>query len=122
MNLDKLKRLGIPLLLALFVGTGCATGGGGGSVGVYGGAYYYDDYWYGGGGYYPGEIPGDVGPLPPHPAHPIALPPGGGAHPENPIANPPKAEVTPNAKARTASAPRAAPAMRSGGGRGGGRR
>jgi hypothetical protein len=116
--LDKLKRIGLPLLLALFVGTGCATGGAGGNVDIHAGAYYYDDWWYGG-GYY-GDI--DVGPLPPHPAHPIALPPGGGAHPANPIANPPKAEVTPSAKARTASAPRAAPTMRGGGGRGGGRR
>ena len=75
----------------------CATEGTG-STAVYG-SLWYDDPWYGYGYGYGGgcciDYPGDVGP--PHPEHPIALPPGqGGAAPSNPIATPPKAEAKPS--------------------------
>jgi len=62
----------------------CATEGAvGGSVELYGGAYY-DDWWYGGGCCV--DYPGDIGPPPPRPEHPIAKPPP--ATPSHPIASP----------------------------------
>ena len=61
-----------PVLAALVVGS-CATDGTV-SGGFYYGGYYYDDPWYVGGGCCV-DYPGDIGPPPPRPEHPIAKPP-----------------------------------------------
>ncbi len=83
----------------------CATEGGG-SAGFYGG-YYYDDIWYGGGGCCI-DYPNDIGP--PHPEHPIVLPPGESSRPKpsHPIASTPS---------RPMPSPRPAATPRGGGGR-----
>jgi hypothetical protein len=119
-----MKRLGA-VLIALFLPAGCATEGTSGTVGVgyyHGG--YYDDWWYGSGGCCV-DYPGDIGPPPPRPEHPIALPPGSTPRPEHPIATPPKAEPRTSAATSTRSSmpsprPAAGGGMRGGGG--GGRR
>ena len=84
----------------LLVGS-CATDGAGGGVDLYGG-FYYDD-WYAGGCCV--DYPGEIGPPPPRPEHPIANPPQ--PKPSHPIATPPMSRPMP--------APR--PMARGGGGR-----
>jgi hypothetical protein len=93
----------------LVLASACTTVGDTG-VSFYGSAFYYDDPWYWNGCCY--DPPDSIGPPPPRPAHPIALPPEG-ARPENPIADPPR--VTPQS-----SSTRATPMPRAGGMRGGG--
>ena len=115
-----MKRHIAVLLVALLLPAGCATDGTSGTVGV---GYYYggytDDWWYGSGGCCV-DYPGDIGP-PPHPAHPIVLPPGSAPRPENPIATPPKAEprASPTTSSRSSMPsprPAAGGGMRGGGG------
>jgi hypothetical protein len=91
----------------------CATDGTpSGGVDVYGG-FYYDDYWWYGGGGCCVDYPGDIGP-PPHPAHPIVLPPGGEPpKPTQPIAKPP----TPSQPIASRPMPSPRPSMGGGGGR-----
>jgi hypothetical protein len=87
---------------------GCATEG----SANYGAYYYSDGPWYDS-WYYGGccvDRPDDIGPIGPHPEHPIARPPGGGERPSQPIATP------------RASSPSPRPAMSGGGFRGGGGR
>jgi uncharacterized membrane protein YgcG len=115
---------------------GCATEGPV-DASFYGGVVYYDDLWYGGAwaGACCVDLPDEVGP--PHPEHPIALPPGSsGARPANPIANPgdaarPSQPIASQPKASTSQSSRSMPAPRAaagggmrggGGGRGGGGR
>jgi hypothetical protein len=108
---------------ALLLGS-CATDGthAADSAGAWYSDYYDPWYWGGGGWVYPPDIAG-----PPHPEHPIVLPPGSAPRPEHPIATPPSASVPtptppiasqpsrPTASPRPAPMPR--PAMRGGGGR-----
>ena len=97
------------LVPALLLGS-CASDG---TASAGAGAWYADYYdpWYWGGGAWV-DSPDFVGP-PPHPEHPIALPPGSSApRPENPIASPPS---RPSVSPRPTPMPR--PAMRGGGGR-----
>ena len=103
----------IALAVLLAFPVGCATEG---SVDVGVGFYgsYWEDPWYWSGCCV--DPPGSIGP-PPHPEHPIALPPDA-PRPSHPIANAPEAKPTqPAATQRSAPSPR--PAMRSGGGGGG---
>ena len=117
-----MKRTLLAALLAssLLAGS-CATDGTGAvGVGVYDGFYYDDPWWYyGSGGWWAGDGPGDIGPPPPRPEHPIANPPGG-PRPEQPIARPDPPKATPTPRASTTMSrpmPSARPAMRGGGGR-----
>jgi len=85
----------------------CATEGTG-SVGV--GVGYYDtwyDPWYVGGSCCV-DYPGDVGPPPPRPEHPIVKPPDSTPRPSQPIANVPASRPMPS--------PRPAAMGRGGGG------
>jgi len=94
---------------------GCGTEGSS-SSGYYGDTYYNEDswYWYG----CCADRPDEIGPPPPHPEHPIALPPGSTPRPEHPIANPSPPRPT-QPIASPSPQPRAA--VRGGGGfRGGG--
>ncbi|HZZ95247.1 MAG TPA: hypothetical protein VFE23_21995 [Usitatibacter sp.] len=101
--------------IALALGSllaGCATDGT--SVGVGVGAEYYgpydDDWWYAGGGCCI-DYPNDIGP--PHPEHPIVLPPGS-PRPSHPVAPPA------SSSSRPMPSPRPAASMGGGGFRGGG--
>ena len=104
-------RAAIASMATAILLAGCATDGTVGTA-TYG-AYYYDDAWYGG-GWYAGccaDYPGDIGPPPPRPEHPIANPPGGGERPSQPIATPRSSMPSPRPSASMG-----------GGGRGGGGR
>jgi hypothetical protein len=96
------------MLVADCASDGTAAGG----VDFYGG-FYYDDWWYGAGGCCV-DYPGDIGPPPPRPEHPIALPPTDPPKPAHPIATPPSRPATPS---RPMPSPRAVSMPRGGGGR-----
>ena len=101
------------LVPALFLG-GCASDGT--ATAVSAGAWYsdyYDPWYWGGGGWaYPPDFAG-----PPHPEHPIAMPPGSTPRPEHPIATPPSSAPRPSQPIASRPAPMPRPAMRGGGGR-----
>jgi hypothetical protein len=112
----------------VLLAAGCGTEGSS-SPGYYGDTYYdtyyNDDSWYWHGCCV--DRPDYIGPPPPHPEHPIVLPPSPSApRPEHPIANPsPPRPTQPVAD----PSPMPRPAVRGGGrfrvggvGRGGGRR
>jgi hypothetical protein len=115
------RALAAAILPALLVG-GCASDGTatGPSAAWY--SDYYDPwYWAGGGWVYPPDFVG-----PPHPEHPIVLPPGSTPRPEHPVATPPSSAPRPSQPiatppSRPSAAPRPMPmprpAMRGGGGR-----
>lgn len=104
---------------AAFVLGACATDGTstGGGAGFYSDWSYYHDAWYGGGCCI--NLPDEVGP--PHPEHPIVMPPGSDPRPTHPIALPPGGDAKPSqpiASPSPAPRPAAMPRMSGGGGRG----
>ena len=104
-------RKAAAFIACALLSAGCASDGtSSGGVGIYSG-FYYDDYWWHGGGGCCIDYPGDIGP--PHPEHPIVLPPGSDApKPSHPIATPPSRPSTPS----TRPMPSPRPAMSRGGG------
>jgi hypothetical protein len=92
------------LLACGLLGANCA-GDGTASGGVYD-PFFYDDPWYVGGSCCV-DYPVDIGP--PHPEHPIVIPPGQDLKPTHPIALPPSSRPMPS--------PRPAAMPRGGGGR-----
>jgi hypothetical protein len=114
------RALRIALLAAILaLPFGCATEGAG-TVGFgYSGYYgdWWDDPWYWGGGCCV-DYPDFIGP--PHPEHPIVIPPGSASNPKpsQPIATPPtRPTQLPSASQRPMATPMPRPAMRGGGGR-----
>jgi hypothetical protein len=92
---------------ALLLGSCASDGTASASAGLWYSDYY--DPWYAGGGCCV-DPPDFVGPPPPRPEHPIALPPSSTPRPEHPIASPPS---RPSVSPRPMPMPR--PAMRGGG-------
>lgn len=121
------RAMGIAAMFAAGLLTAdCATEGAGTvGAGWYGAYYdYWYDPWYGGGCCV--DYPGDIGPIGPHPEHPIVLPPGSDApRPEQPIAKPdvkPSQPIANRPSATPMSSPRPTSMPRMGGGGRGGRR
>jgi len=102
------RALAIVAAACALVAGGCATEGATG-VGYFDAAWYYEDPWYYGGCCV--DRPDDIGPIAPHPEHPIAKPPS--ERPSQPIASP---------SPRPTPMPRATAMPRGGGGGRGGRR